>query len=433
MSTLPALGLAALISLLFVSVLNIHSPVLRAVVSTFLNDSSQKNTTYGGDDESNATGTSFATPNKVGVANSFNKSNETLDIGSQILALQERELAQYRVEAVADTTMNASDIVGVANAHNRTAIPCHGKRIAIIGSSHGRSLAFSFAGALTGMAYAKEGEERHVPLFNFNYSAIPERKACNSMEVRKSNGKDPVDSCDMPEYKPFFENRRICRYTYDAGVDVGNCGYPGMKRWALGPGRYYSEPSVPINYPLPYAPDEPHLAQLYFLFKTWIHSPKVDEHSMRNLEAFRPDVLILDFSMWGCRTPDKLKTGRTDWPEDKARNCTHDFIQTVAHWDRTFGGDNFPYIMIHYVNPATQPVEEFNANLAAVKRLQQSSQTKVRHVLLDKKDVVMAVDSSILGHGFLGKATDIWARTALEVICPANNSYIDRTTREDKH
>jgi len=419
MSTLPALA-AAVITLIFVSYLNIHSPVLRTVVSSFFNDSTQKNTTNGGN-EAKATEMPIASSRDTSmddIADSDfvdidNKTRVSEEISSQILEWQEMALSEYQA---ADVPIHANE-TGVANPRNHTAIPCQGKRIAIIGSSHGRSLAFSFAGALTGMAYATEGEEVHVPLLDFNYSAIPERRACNSMELRKKNGKNPVDSCDLPEYKSFFENKRICRYTYDAGIDVDNCGYPGMKRWALGPGRYYSEPSVPISNPLPSAPDEPHLAQLYFLFKTWVHSPQVDEKSARHLEAFRPDVLILDFSMWGCRTPDKLKTGRTDWPEDKARNCTADFFQTIANWDRTFGDESLPSLVIHYVNPATQPVEELDANLAAVKHLQQYSRTRIRHVLIDKKEVVEAVDARILGHGFLGKATDIWARAALEVIC----------------
>ena len=305
---LPAL-LPAFIGLLFVSFLNIHSPVLSTstIVSSFINDSTQKDTTHE-------------------------------EISSQILERQEMALSEYQA---ADVPIHANE-TGVANSRNHTAVPCRGKRIAIIGSSHGRSLAFSFAGALTGMAYAKEGEEVHVPLFNFNYSAIPERRTCNSWELRKENGTNPVDSCDLPKYKTFFESKRICRYTYDTGIDVDNCGYPGMKRWALGPRSYYSDPSAPINYALPYAPGEPRLAQLYFLFKTFIYSPQVDEKSVRHLQAFRPDVLILDFSMWGCRTPDKLNSGRTDWPEDKARNCTADFFETIANWDRNLGGKNSP-------------------------------------------------------------------------------------------
>lgn len=386
MMYLPAL-LPAFLALIFVSFLNIHSPVLSTstVVSSFIKNSTQKDTTHGGSEE----------------------------ISSQILERQEMALSEYQA---ADAPIHANE-AGVANPRNRTAIPCRGKRIAIIGSSHGRSLAFSFAGALTGMAYATEGEEVHVPLFNFNYSAIPERRTCNSWELRKMNGTNPVDSCDLPEYKTFFESKRICRYTYDTGINVDNCGYPGMKRWAFGPGSYYSEPSVPINHALPYAPDKPHLAQLYFFFKTWIYSPKVDEKSVRHLQAFRPDVLILDFSMWGCRSPDKLNAGRTDWPEDKARNCSADFFETIANWDRNLGGENLPSLVIHYVNSAIQPIEELNANLAAVKQLQQYSRTKIQHVLIDKREVVEAVDARILGHGFLGKATDIWARAALEVIC----------------
>ena len=421
MSLLPTLA-ATLVTLLFVTFLNIHSPALKAIVSSFLlNDSTQKNTTLG-DDEVNATALPYDAAHVASAARIENK--DALKIGTEILALQERALAEYRATAAADKANNASDIVGVANAHNRTAIPCQGKRIAIIGSSHGRSLAFSFASALSGLSYATEGEEIQVPLFNFNYSAVPEKATCNSWEEMKSDGKNPADSCDLPKYKPFFDGKRICRYTYDAGIDVENCGYPGMKRWALGPGRYHSEPSVPINYPTLSAPEDPHLSQIYFLFKTWTHSPKVDEKAMQHVNAFRPDVLILDFSMWGCRNPDKLKTGRTDWPGDKARNCTDDFIQTVTQWDRTFASKVSPYVIIHYVNSVIQPLEELNANLAAIKQLQQHSRTRIRHVLIDKRDVVEVVDARVLGHGFLGASTDIWARTALEVICPANNSYI---------
>ena len=446
MSLLPSLA-AALVTLLCVSILNIHSPVLKAIVSSFhLNDSTQKNTTISddgantsalpfaaiyptsstnGDGRTNETAQSYAPvypTNATHVADKNDISNEALNIGRQMLALQEKALAEYR--STAANAYNASDIVGVANAHNHTAIPCQGKRIAIIGSSHGRSLAFSFAAALTGSTYATEGEEIQVPLFNFNYSAIPEKATCNSWEEMSSDGENPRDSCDLPKYKPFFDDRRICRYTYDAGIDVGNCGYPGMKRWAVGAGSYFSDPSVPINYPMPYAPEEPHLSQIYFIFKTWTHSPKVDEKAMRHIDSFRPDVLVLDFSMWGCRTPDKLKTGRTDWPEDEARNCTNDFIQTVTQWDRAFASNASPSVIIHYVNSVIQPLEELNANLAAVKQLQQYSRTKIRHVLIDKRDVVDVVDARILGHGFLGAATDIWARTALEVLCPANSSYI---------
>ena len=449
MSFLPSLA-AALVTLLFVSLLNIHSPVLRAIVSSFLhNDSARKNTTSGDDGANtsvlpytviyptsatiggggtNETAESYAPvypTNATHVADVTN--NEAMKISKQILALQERELAKYRETAAADTASNVSDIVGVANAHNRTAIPCQGKRIAIIGSSHGRSLAFSFASALTGRRYATDGEEIQVPLFNFNYSAIPEKATCNSWEEMSTNGESPADSCDLPKYKPFFDDRRICRYTFDAGIDVENCGYPGMKRWALGPGRYFSEPSVPINHPTPHSPEESHLSQIYFLFKTWTHSPKVDEKALRHVDTFRPDVLILDLSMWGCRDPEKLKTGRTDWPEDKARNCTNDFIQTVTQWDRVFASKEVsPSVIIHYVNSVIQPLEELNANLAAVKRLQKHSRARIRHVLIDKRDVVEVVDARILGHGFLGAATDIWARAALEVICPANNSYAYR-------
>ena len=404
MSLLPSLAVA-LVTLLFVSILNIHSPVRKAIISSFLlNDSTQKNTTISDD----------------GAKNDIR--SEAMKIGNEILALQERALADYR--ATAAKAYNASDTFGVANAHNRTAIPCQGKRIAIIGSSHGRSLAFSFAAALTGSSYATEGEEIQVPLFNFNYSAVPEKAICNSWEEISSDGENPADSCDLPKYKPFFDERRICRYTYDTGIDVENCGYPGMKHWALSPSSYFSEPSVPINYPMPYAPNNPNLTQIYFLFKTHTHTPKVDEKAMRHVATFRPNVLILDFSMWGCRNPDNLKAGRTDWPGDKARNCTNDFIQTVTQWDNAFASKDAPSVIIHYVNSVIQPLEELNANLAAVKQLQQHRRTKIRHVLIDKRDVVDVVDAHILGHGFLGSATDIWARTALEVICPANNSKI---------
>ena len=418
---LPAL-LPAFLALIFVSFLNIHSPVLSTstVVSSFIKNSTQKDTTHGGN-ETNEHGlpiTSSPGSSKDDTANSDfvdigNKARVSEEISSRILERQEMALSEYQA---AEAPIHANEI-GVVNPRNHTAIPCRGKRIALIGSSHGRSLAFSFAGALTGMAYATEGEEVHVPLFNFNYSAIPERRTCNSWELRKMNGTHPVDTCDLPEYQTFFESKRICRYTYDTGINVDNCGYPGMKRWALGPGSYYSEPSVPINHALSYAPDKPHLAQLYFFFKTWIYSPQVDEKSVRHLQAFRPDVLILDFSMWGCRSPDKLNAGRTDWPEDKARNCSADFFETIANWDRNLGGENLPSLVIHYVNSAIQPIEELNANLAAVKQLQQYSRTKIQHVLIDKREVVEAVDARILGHGFLGKATDIWARAALEVIC----------------
>ena len=133
--TLPAL-LLAFITLFFVSFLNIHSPVQSTVVSSLINDSTQKDTTHGYT-ETNEHGLLITSTRDSSMDDNAHVGEE---ISGQILERKKMALSEYLAAGV---PIHANEI-GVANPRNQTAIPCQGKRIAIIGSSHGRSLAFLF-------------------------------------------------------------------------------------------------------------------------------------------------------------------------------------------------------------------------------------------------------------------------------------------------
>lgn len=128
--------------------------------------------------------------------------------------------------------------------------------------------------------------------------------------------------------------------------------------------------------------------------------------------------------MWGCRSLRSLKAGRRREDEDHvaARTCTVDFQDAIFRWDA--GLTNHTWLVIHYINSKIPSHAAMNP-MPAIQNLQRTSQRI--HVVVDKATILRKMNyywTSKLGHGYLGAATDIWARVALDTICTVNDATI---------